>query len=75
MSLVGVTRPAAAAEIETAYRWYEKEREGLGSEFLDAVDKMVKVIADDPLGSTFKTPVGCRASDNIRLRTSVARVP
>jgi len=37
-----------AAEIETAYRWYENEREGLGSEFLEAVDKMVKTIAENP---------------------------
>ena len=48
MSLPVVTRPAAASEIETAYRWYEKEREGLGSEFLDAVEKIVKVIAENP---------------------------
>ena len=48
MNLPVVTRPAAAVEIETAYRWYEKEREGLGSEFLEAVDKMVKAIAENP---------------------------
>jgi hypothetical protein len=30
------------------YRWYEKEREGLGSEFLEAVDKIVKEIAENP---------------------------
>ena len=48
MSLPVVTRPAAAAEIETAYRWYENEHEGLGSEFLEAVDKMVKAIAENP---------------------------
>ena len=48
MSLPVVTRPAAAAEIETAYRWYEKEREGLGSEFLEAVEKLVKAIAENP---------------------------
>ena len=48
MSLPVVTRPAAAAEIETAYRWYEKERSGLGSEFLEAVDKIVKMIAENP---------------------------
>jgi len=29
-----VLRPAAAAEIEDAYRWYEKEKDGLGAEFL-----------------------------------------
>ena len=48
MSLPVVTWPAAAAEIETAYRWYEKEREGLGAEFLEAVEKMVKAIAENP---------------------------
>ena len=48
MSLPVVTRPHAAAEIETAYRWYEKEREGLGSEFLEAVEKMVQAIAENP---------------------------
>jgi plasmid stabilization system protein ParE len=48
VSLPVVTRPAAAAEIETAHWWYEKEREGLGAEFLEAVDKMVKVIAENP---------------------------
>ena len=48
MSLPVVTRPAAAAEIETAYRWYEREREGLGSEFLEALQKMVNAIAENP---------------------------
>ena len=48
MSLSVVTRPAAAAEIETAYRWYEKERAGLGFEFLEAVDKLVRTIAENP---------------------------
>ena len=48
MSLSVVIRPAAAAEVEAAYRWYEKEREGLGSEFLETVDKALKVIAETP---------------------------
>jgi len=48
VSLPVVTRPAAAADIETAYRWYEKERPGLGSEFLAAMDKAVKAIAENP---------------------------
>ena len=48
MSLPVATRPAAAAEIDAAYRWYEKKREGLGSEFLEAVDKMVNAIAENP---------------------------
>lgn len=32
-----IYRPAAAADIEQAYTWYEKEREGLGEEFLAEV--------------------------------------
>jgi plasmid stabilization system protein ParE len=48
VSLPVVTRPAAAAEIETAYRWYEKERVGLGTAFLETVDKIVKEIAENP---------------------------
>jgi plasmid stabilization system protein ParE len=48
VSLPVVTRLAAAADIETAYRWYETERERLGAEFLEAVDKMVNVIAENP---------------------------
>lgn len=48
MRLPVVTRPAAAAEIETAYRWYEKERIGLGSEFLETIDKLLRVIAESP---------------------------
>ena len=48
MSLPVVTRPAAAAEIQTAYRWYERKREGLGSEFLEAVHKMVNAIVENP---------------------------
>ena len=48
MRLPVVTRPAAAAEIEVAYRWYERESAGLGSEFLETVDKMVKVVSENP---------------------------
>ena len=48
MSLPVVTRPAAAAEVETAYRWYEKERAGLGTEFLEAVDNLVRTITENP---------------------------
>jgi len=48
VSLPVVSRAAAAAEIETPYRWYEKERAGLGSEFVEAVDKLVRTIAKNP---------------------------
>ena len=32
-----VVRPAAAADIEDAYQWYESHRPGLGEEFLAAL--------------------------------------
>jgi plasmid stabilization system protein ParE len=32
-----VVRPAAAADIEDAYQWYESQRPGLGEEFLAAL--------------------------------------
>ena len=43
-----VTRASAAAEIEAAYRWYERERLGLGDEFLQAVNDRVATIAEHP---------------------------
>jgi toxin ParE1/3/4 len=32
-----LVRPAAAADIEDAYEWYESRQSGLGDEFLDAL--------------------------------------
>jgi plasmid stabilization system protein ParE len=32
-----IVRPAAAADIERAYEWYESQRRGLGEEFLAAL--------------------------------------
>ena len=32
-----IVRPAAAADIERAYQWYESQRRGLGEEFLAAL--------------------------------------
>ena len=32
-----IVRPAAAADIEDAYQWYELQRPGLGEEFLGAL--------------------------------------
>ena len=43
-----VTRASAAAEIEAAYRWYERERQGLGEEFLQAVTDLAASIAEYP---------------------------
>jgi len=42
-------RPAAAAELDEAYKWYERERAGLGEEFLQAADALVDRLAESPL--------------------------
>ena len=41
-------RPAAAADIEEAYLWYESRRIGLGEEFLAAVDSLLGEILAHP---------------------------
>jgi hypothetical protein len=40
---------AAAREAEAAAAWYERERPGLGSEFADAVETGIDLIAEDIL--------------------------
>lgn len=42
-------RPAAAAELDEAYKWYERERAGLGDEFLQAADALVARVGESPL--------------------------
>ncbi len=41
-------RPAATAEIQTAYEWYEQQRQGLGSEFLQEVREILAAIERSP---------------------------
>jgi len=41
-------RPAAAADIDAAYEWYEEQRLGLGEEFLAAIDKAMRFIVENP---------------------------
>jgi len=43
-----IVRPAAAADIEDAFLWYERQRPGLGDEFLDAVQAACESIAAHP---------------------------
>jgi plasmid stabilization system protein ParE len=50
VSLPVVARSLAKAEIQAAYQWFEREREGLGEEFLRAVDRVVGIIAEYPEG-------------------------
>lgn len=41
--------PAAAADVEDAYAWYEDQRPGLGDEFLETLEMAVQAISEAPL--------------------------
>jgi toxin ParE1/3/4 len=43
-----IVRPAAAADIEDAFRWYELQRPGLGEEFLLALNATRYRILEHP---------------------------
>ena len=44
-----VVRPAAAADIDEAFLWYEGQRQGLGHEFLAAAQTSIDGVAQNPL--------------------------
>ena len=44
-----IVRPAASADVEAAYRWYEAQQTGLGEEFLAAADAVMKSVVANPL--------------------------
>jgi len=46
-----ILRLAAAADVEDAYRWYEERREGLGDEFLAAIQAAVDSVVAHPLAA------------------------
>ena len=41
-------RPAAAADIEEAFAWYEAQRPGLGDEYLEAVNHALTAVRESP---------------------------
>jgi toxin ParE1/3/4 len=43
-----IFRPAAAADVEDAYRWYEAQQTGLGEEFLAAVRVVIESMMANP---------------------------
>ena len=43
-----ILRPAAAADIEEAYRWYEARRAGLGQEYLESVQRALDLVMENP---------------------------
>ena len=44
-----IMRPVAEAEISEAFRWYEDKSEGLGSEFMRALDAALASIQRNPM--------------------------
>ena len=43
-----IFRPAAAADVEDAYLWYQAQQAGLGEEFLEAVKTLLESITVNP---------------------------
>ena len=46
--MILILRPASAADVEAAYRWYEQQQVGLADEFLDAVRGTLRAIEMNP---------------------------
>lgn len=59
-----LVRPAAAADIDEAFLWYERQRAGLGNEFLAAVQSAL----DDVVMHPAKYPVIHRDTRRALLR-------
>ena len=59
-----VVRPAAAADIDEAFLWYEGQRPGLGGEFLAAAQRLIDAVAQYPL----RYPVVRRSTRRALLR-------
>jgi len=43
-----ILRPAAEADLQEAYDWYEERERGLGAEFLRRVDSCIQLICRHP---------------------------
>jgi len=43
-----IIRPQAEDEIQSAYYWYEKRREGLGKDFLLCIEEIIERISRSP---------------------------
>jgi|SRR5438309_6691031 len=59
-----IFRPAAAADVEEAYHWYEGQRAGLGDEFLLAVTTVVESLVAYPE----RFPAVYRGTRRVNLR-------
>lgn len=56
-----IVRPLAETDIGRAARWYDDQQTGLGSRFLDAVDKVFERIRIAPMQFPLVTTNGRRA--------------
>jgi plasmid stabilization system protein ParE len=43
-----VVRPGAATDISKARGWYEQQRTGLGTEFMDCLEEVIEHLAENP---------------------------
>ena len=59
-----IFRPAAAADVEEAYRWYETQQVGLGDQFLAAVSTVIESLAAQPE----RFPIIYRQTRRVNLR-------
>jgi plasmid stabilization system protein ParE len=59
-----ILRPAAAADVEEAYRWYEAQQGGLGDEFLAAVSTVIESLVAHPE----RFPIVYRQTRRVNLR-------
>jgi plasmid stabilization system protein ParE len=66
-----IVRPAAAADIEDAFLWYERQRPGLEDEFLDAIQAACESIAAHPIFGN--VPGGVVVEGSSQLPTEHAR--
>jgi plasmid stabilization system protein ParE len=48
MSVPLVFHPAVQGEVDEAYRWYERQRSGLGEDFLAAIEEVFERIRQSP---------------------------
>jgi plasmid stabilization system protein ParE len=65
--------PEARAELRSAALWYEERREGLGVEFIAAVDGALLKITKAP--KSFPRWVGTETAPAVIRKASVARFP
>lgn len=48
MNYMLIFHQLALEELQDAFNWYEGQRQGLGIEFMDAIDEVVQLILSNP---------------------------